>query len=336
MGYLGGYSAEMYDLLKGSEQKRLERFSSLVLTSAEKGVRMQRETPVLSGSSFIYTPGVVEMPVRTGKTVLILTDDDGNSPNLTAMTSRLKNSFSGAVQVINLRELDIRGGCLGCCSCAYDNTCVYTDGYVDFFKNTLQPADTIIMSGAVRDRYLSSVWKQFFDRSFFKGHTPGLKGKQIGFLISGQLRQIPCLKEALAGWADNGGCNARFLTDEVTGSTELDTLLETFAEQLVQGADLGYVPPPTFYAVGGHKLFRDSIYGGMRFVFQADYRYYVRHGMFDFPQRDLKNRLFNLVMMQATRIPAFRKQAFKDLKLHMVSPFSAVLPQINEGRGQKD
>jgi len=47
------------------------------------------------------------------------------------------------------------------------------------------PADIIIMAGSVHDRYLSATWKQFFDRSFFKGHTPGLDGKQIGFVIAG-------------------------------------------------------------------------------------------------------------------------------------------------------
>ena len=75
--------------------------------------------------------------------------------------------------MINLHDLNIKGGCLGCCQCGYDNTCVYTDGYVDFFKSKLVPADIIIMAGSVHDRYLSSTWKQFFDRSFFKGHVPG-------------------------------------------------------------------------------------------------------------------------------------------------------------------
>ena len=108
-------------------------------------------------------------------------------------------------------------------------------------------------------------------------------------------------------------------------SGELDALLDAMAGRLVQGAETGYIPPQTFYAVGGHKIFRDNIYGGMRFVFQADYRYYREHGMFDFPQADLKTRLLNAVLIPLTRIPGFRKKVFADMKHHMIEPFEPVL-----------
>jgi multimeric flavodoxin WrbA len=326
MKYLGTYSAEMMDLLHDEEQKRLGKFVSLTFSAVQAKIPVQPENAPLVRSSFAYVPGREQNMVRTGtKKAVILTDDDGSSPNLAAMTARLRTSFDGPVEIINLHEIDIRGGCLGCCRCGYDNTCVYTDGYIDFYRNRLATADIIIMAGSVHDRYLSSAWKQFFDRSFFKGHTPGLKGKQIGFVIAGPFRQIPVLREALMAWADNGGCHAQFVTDEVSGSGELDALLDTMAGRLVQGAGIGYIPPHTFYAVGGHKIFRDNIYAGMRFVFQADYRYYCEHGMFDFPQADLKTRLMNAVFIPLTRISWFRKKVFADMKRHMIEPFRQVL-----------
>jgi multimeric flavodoxin WrbA len=326
MKYLGFYSADMKDLLSEEERTRLEKFASLLITAVQEKMPVQRENAPLVWPSLAYVPGKEQKPIGTGsKKVVILTDDDGHSPNLAAMTDRLKKNFSGSVELINLHDVDMKGGCLGCCQCAYDNTCVYTDGYVDFYKNKLIPADIIIMAGPVHDRYLSSAWKQFFDRSFFKGHTPGLKGKQVGFVIAGPLRQIPNLKEVLTAWADNGRCYAQFVTDEVMSSGELDSLLDTMAARLVQAAETGYIPPHTFYAVGGHKIFRDSIYGGMRFVFQADYRYYTEHGLFDFPQSDLKTRLFNAVLIPLTRIPGFRKKVFADMKHHMIEPFKPVL-----------
>ncbi|MEN6611424.1 MAG: NAD(P)H-dependent oxidoreductase [Methanoregulaceae archaeon] len=326
MKYLGAYSAEMKDLLQDAERKRLEKFASRTFSAVQEKIPVQPEHEPVARSSFAYVPGREPEAIRAGPgKVVILTDDDGSSPNLPAMTGRLMKLYSGSAELINLRELDIRGGCLGCCQCAYDNTCVYTDGYVDFFKNKLVPADIIIMAGSVHDRYLSSAWKQFFDRSFFKGHTPGLEGKQIGFVIAGPLRQISCLKEALLAWTDNGGCHAHFVTDEVQESGDLDALLDTFAGRLVQDAEAGYIPPHTFYAVGGHKVFRDNIYAGMRFVFQADYRYYCEHGMFDFPQADLKTRCRNALFMTLTRIPGFRKKVFGDMKHHMVEPFRPVL-----------
>ena len=79
--------------------------------------------------------------------MVILTDDDSSTPNLTATTGRIRSAFDGPVETINLRDLDIRGGRLGCCQCGYDNTCVYTDGYVDFYTKRLAPADIIVMAG---------------------------------------------------------------------------------------------------------------------------------------------------------------------------------------------
>ena len=106
----------------------------------------------------------------------------------------------------------------------------------------------------------------------FSGHIPALAGKQIGFVIAGPLGALPTLKEVLAAWADNGGCHAQFVTDEVLASGDLDALLDAMAARLLLCAETGYLPPRTFYAIGGHKVFRDNIYSGMRFVFQADYR----------------------------------------------------------------
>ena len=326
MKYLDAYSAEMQDLLDVHERERLVKFASLTFAAAENNVPVQRGTAPLVPPSLAYVPGKDPAAVQPGtKKVVILTDDDGSSANLTAMIARISSTFSGKADVINLRDIDIKGPCLGCCRCAYDNTCVYTDGYTDFYKNRLAPADILIFAGAIRDRYLSSAWKQFFDRSFFKGHIPGLGEKQIGFVVAGPLRQVPCLKEALVMWADSGRCAPQFVTDEAATSAELDALLDALAGRLVRGAEAGYTPPHLFYAVGGHKIFRDNIYGGMRFVFQADYRYYKEHGMFDFPQRDLKTRLMNAVMMLLTKNKAVRKKVYGDIKHHMIAPFAPVL-----------
>jgi len=326
MKYLGFYSADMPDLLSEVERNRLEKFASFTFSAVKEKIPVQRENAPLVWSSHRYVPGTHPGPVTTGtKNILILTDADGSSHNLTEMTDRLLRNFSGSVEMINLHDVNIRGGCLGCCQCGYDNTCVYNDGYVEFFKNKLLPADIIIMAGSVHDRYLSSAWKQFFDRSFFKGHTPVLKDKQIGFVIGGPLHQVPHLKEALTAWADNGGCHALFVTDEVSDSGDLDALLDSMAGRLLLAAETGYIPPHTFYAVGGHKIFRDSIYGRLKLAFQADYRYYAERGMFDFPQADLNTRLQNALLIPLTRIPWFRKKVFDDIKHQMIRPFLSVL-----------
>jgi multimeric flavodoxin WrbA len=326
MKFLGFYSAEMQDLLSSGERERFEKFASLVFLEAAEKIPVQCVNPPLVASSFVYAPGLEQKQVESGmKKVVIVTDSDGSSPNLPAMTERVRNAFSGQVEVINLHEIGMRGGCTGCCQCGFDNSCIYNDGYEEFFQKKLAPADIIIMAGAVHDRYLSSTWKQFFDRSFFLGHIPALDGKQIGFIISGPFHQLPHLKEALSGWADNGGCRTMFVSDEVSTSGELDRLLDSMAERLVRGAETGYIPPQTFYGVGGHKIFRDFIFARSRLVFQADYRYFAGHDLFDFPQAEYKIRLMNAILIPLTRIPGFRKEVFGKIKYHMTAPFRSVL-----------
>jgi len=133
------------------------------------------------------------------------------------------------------------------------------------------------------------------------------------------------LREILTGWADNGRCNVLFVSDDVSDSGELDAFIDSMAARLIRGAHRNYIPPRTFYSVGGHKIFRDAISGRMRLVFQADYRYYSEHGLLDFPDGDIWMRLENAILVPLTRIPGFRKKVFANLKHHMIEPFKQVL-----------
>jgi hypothetical protein len=105
----------------------------------------------------------------------------------------------------------------------------------------------------------------------------------------------------------------------------LDALLQRLAEQLVQFAVEGYKKPVTYLSVGGRKIFRDEIWGGLRFVFQADHRFYSRHGVYDFPQKKYKARVVVAIMMLLTRIPRFREEFRRRGKALMVEPYQKVV-----------
>ncbi len=62
----------------------------------------------------------------------------------------------------------------------------------------------------------------------------------------------------------------------------------------------------------------------LRFVFQADHRYYKSHGLYDFPQKNYKVRRMNLIMTLLTKIPPFRKKFLKILKEQMVKPIKYI------------
>ena len=94
MKYLGFYSAEMQDLLSGEERKRLEKFASLLVTAVKEKIPSSGRTPRLSGRPSRMFREQNKNPISTGtKKIVILTDDDGSSPNLAAMTDRLLQEF---------------------------------------------------------------------------------------------------------------------------------------------------------------------------------------------------------------------------------------------------
>ena len=244
------------------------------------------------------------------------------------MIERFSRAFSNPVELINLNELEIKGGCLGCVQCGYDNRCVYEgkDGYIDFYNRKVKTADILVLAGTIKDRYLSARWKRYFDRSFFTGHAPSLIGKQIGFVISGPLRQIPNLRQVLETQVQTQHANCvGFVTDEYGDSTAIDRLLQNLAERLVQSAGNGYISPPTFLGVGGTKILRDAIWGKLRFPFRADYRAYKKLGVFDFPQKKYKSRIQNAIMLLLSKIPAFRREVNKKMKMEMIKPLQKVV-----------
>ena len=329
MRYVGSFSADMYDLLKEKEQVKLTLFARHFFEAIESRVPTSKNFMPVVHKKFGYTPGKVGNKIDVGsKKVLILTDSTDSGTNLGRMVQRFRDSFSSEVELVNLNDVNIKGGCLGCIQCGYDNTCAYQgkDGYIDFFNAKVKPADVLVFAGAIKDRYLSSRWKLYFDRSFFMGHAPKYTGKQMGFIISGPLSQIPNLRQILEAYAEGEGASpVDFVTDEPDNSAEIDALLQSLAERLIRFASEGYMRSYTFLGVGGRKLFRDEIWGRLRPSFAADYRFYQKHGMYDFPQKDYRTRVIVGIFMLLTRIPAFRKEYARRTKSEMIKPLQKIV-----------
>ena len=329
MRYVGSFSADMYDLLKEKEQVKLALFARHFFEAIENGVPTSKNFMPVVHKKFGYTPGKVGNKIDVGsKKVLILTDSTDSGTNLGRMVQRFRDSFSSEVELVNLNDVNIKGGCLGCIQCGYDNTCAYQgkDGYIDFFNAKVKPADVLVFAGAIKDRYLSSRWKLYFDRSFFMGHAPKYTGKQMGFIISGPLSQIPNLRQILEAYAEGEGASpVDFVTDEPDNSAEIDALLQSLAERLIRFASEGCMRSSTFLGVGGRKLFRDAIWGRLRPTFQADHRRYKKHGVYDFPQNDYKTRIIGGIFTLLLKLPQFRKEYARRTKAEMVKPLQKVI-----------
>ena len=325
MLYAGGFAADMYDVLEEAGQSQLKQFTAAFIDKVGTGQACPRNFSPLPACGIDYAPGVPERQSETkGRRIVILSDARADD-NLARMVDFFAGCFSEAPQIFNINELDMRGGCMGCIKCGFDNRCAWEgkDGFIDFYRNTLLPAEAVIFAGKVHDRFLSARWKMFFDRSFFNTHTPTLGGKQLGCIISGPLSQLADLRQimqAYAEWQQTG--HNGFVSDEYETSAEIDRQLVSMAARVTSGMESGYVAPRSFLGVAGHKIFRDDIWGRLRFVFQADHHYYAEHGMYDdFPQNDARAAKLNKMMFELTADPAMREAVRKAIKTEMIKPY---------------
>jgi len=330
MKYLGYFSAAMYDLMSRKGREKWLLFASEFFEGIQNRVPTTKKYSPIHYRRLDYIPGPPAQKVSSqGKKVLILSDLKESDSNLGRMIERFKEAFVAAVEEITLHQIDIKGGCLGCMQCGYDYQCAYgnQDEFVQFYKDNVKTADILLFAGTIQDRYLSSRWKMFFDRSFFNTHTPSLIGKQVGFILSGPLRQIPNLRQILEAYTEWQQANlVDIVTDEDEDARIVDARLQHLAERSIHLAEKNYMKPRTFLSVGGMKIFRDDIWGKLRFPFQADHQFYKKHQLYDFPQRDYKARIMNAMLILLTKIPSMRKEIYrKRMKEEMVKPFQKIL-----------
>jgi multimeric flavodoxin WrbA len=334
MRYVESFSAETHDLMKADKREKLRLFAANFFDEIAKNTRPPKSYMPVTWRDFDYAPGDVKNKIDVGnKKVLVVTDSQDHQTNLARMIERFRASFSTEIEVINLWDIDIKGACLGCLQCGYDNRCVYEgrDGYIDFHNTKVKTADILVFAGTIKDRYLSSRWKVFFDRGFFRGHAPSLIGKQVGFIISGPLSQVSNLRQILEAMVEVKHANpGGFVTDEYADSTKIDDSLQYLATRVVRLADHHYIKPSTFLGVGGTKIFRDAIWGGLRFVFRADHVTYKRLGTYDFPQKEYKARIKNAVMLLLLKLPAFRVEFNKKITKEMIKPHQKVLENLEK------
>lgn len=322
MNFVDYFSPHMHDLTKEHERKSLLNFAENYFDAAKKKTATFKNYNPIEYSPIQYKAESSHEKIDTlGKKIIIVTDSLENK-NLAGMIEQFRSNFSKPIELVKLQDIDINGGCLGCLRCGYDYHCAYEgkDGYKDFYNNKLKSADIIIFAGEIKDRYLSATWKKFFDRSFFNTHTPTLSGKQFGFIIAGALKQLPNLKEILDIYLQWQNSNlAGFVTDESESSKEIDEQLYALANKLVRFAELNYSKPITYLGLGGKKIFRDEIWGPIRFPFVADHKAYKKMGVYDFPQKNLKSRIMNLVLMIMVKIPSLRKEIYTNqIKSNMI------------------
>ena len=253
--------------------------------------------------------------------MVIITEGLAQKPALAAMVARFRAQLPRKTRVVDLREITIKGGCLGCFNCAVDGKCIYTDGFDEFLRQKLQTAQAMVYAFSISDHSMGALFKMYDDRQFCNGHRTVTMGMPMGYLVDGAYSREFNLQMILEGRAQVGG---NFLAGVATNEGDTDANIDDLALTLHYALDKGYVPPQNFYGVGGMKIFRDLIWQ-MQGMMRADHKFYKAHGQYDFPQKKPGTMLKMYLVGALLASPAIKAKMGNKMTEGMLMPYEKVL-----------
>ena len=322
--YIRGLSADMEDLLNRKGQQEARDFFAYLLWSVEH----KSFEPV---SAFSTEPKHIPVTVpeisekETGD-IVIVTDCREDDMQLQNMISRFRAVCPRKTRVENIREYPLRGGCLGCFNCAITGKCIYTDGFDEYLRNTIQSAEAIVYAFSIRDHSMGARFKMYDDRNFCNGHRTVTIGMPVGYLISGNYSEEYNLQTIVEARAQVG-CN--FLAAAATDEEDPDAAIDQLSRRLCYALEHRYVPPQNFYGIGGMKVFRDLIWL-MQGMMRADHKFYKAHGQYDFPQKQWPKMLAMYGVGALLASPKLKAKAGSAMTEGMLMPYKKVLDQLKK------
>ena len=332
--YIKGLSADMEDLLTSRGRKEAVSFFHHVLWSIEKGLYD------IPGDKPKYQKPLVRIETigNTGrklnkKKVVIVTDLSEDNSRLKNMIERFRSDLPYISRVVNIRDADIKGGCLGCFNCAAEGKCIYKDDFERLLKRDIQTADATVYAFSIKDHSMGYLFKLYDDRQFCNGHRTVTMGKPVGYRIDGYLSNEPNLQTMIEARAQVGG---NYLTFIAGNEADTEKNIQRLAIEMVYALTHNYTQPANFYGVGGLKIFRDLIYQ-MQGLMREDHRFYKKHGFYDFPQKN-KGRIIGMYLVGTImKNPILRKKTSSNMTKGMLMPYERVLrdPQNSKIKNYK-
>ncbi|MBD3191767.1 MAG: hypothetical protein GF308_14055 [Candidatus Heimdallarchaeota archaeon] len=325
MNYIKGYSATMNDLFSKEERKRFRLFAKLFFTNCEEQFLPEKVTIPIKKNNFQYSPEKIEsVPKRFNYRIILVTDTKESDHSLEQMIQVFSQIIPNELEIININNLSIKGGCLGCLKCTADNICFYTDDIMATYQEKIIPADSVIYAFSIKNRSFSSRMKMFIDRSFFNGHRPVFKGQQNAYLISGPISQTTTLRESLEGSQDVGKVHlVGIVSDGSQDSNLITKKLRSLAHNIIWGLGHNkFTRHQTFRGKGGHKIFQDLIQS-YQTILRQDYLYYKKNNLFDKPKNFFGPS--SLILNPLMRIDRFRKWFLAKAGDHIENRFKEIL-----------
>ena len=135
---------------------------------------------------------------------------------------------------------------------------------------------------------MGARFKMYDDRQFCNGHRTVTEGMPFAYIVNGDYESEHNLKTIVDARAEVGG---NYLAG--VGYNK-DTIVAT-SKKLAYAMENKLTTPRNFYGVGGMKIFRDLIWV-MRGIMHADHKFYKKHGVYDFPQKQ-RGRMIAMSML---------------------------------------
>lgn len=290
--YIRGLSADMDDLLTDKGQKEALDFFNYTLWSVENDYYETFSEEMPKPNNIPAT--VPECTEEKTGDVVIVTDCEEDNTQLKSMIDRFRAVLPLKTRIVNIREYEFSGGCLGCFNCAVSGKCIYKDGFDEYLRNNIQTAQAIVYAFTIKDHSMGARFKMYDDRQFCNGHRTVTMGMPFGYLVSGDYSKEMNLQTIIEGRAQVGG---NFLAGVATDETNTNAEIDKMANNLVYALENKYVPPQNFLGIGGMKIFRDLIWQ-MQGMMRADHKFYKAHGQYDFPQKK-KGRMIAMYFVGA-------------------------------------
>lgn len=325
MNFIKGLSADMEDLLKKEGQKDLESFFNYFVNCISNDLYepiIKKENKVLE-----YNKSLEVKPKKEGYKAVIVTDLLENDYNLKNMIDDFVNNFSYEVSIVNIRNYPFSGGCLGCFNCAADGKCIYKDDFDSFLRENIQTADAIIVAFTIKDHSMGARFKLYDDRQFCNGHRTVTEGLPFAYIINGDYESEFNLKTIVEARAEVGG---NFLA----GVGYDSKTLEATASKLEYAMENKYVLPRNFYGVGGMKIFRDLIWV-MRGIMHADHKFYKKHGVYDFPQKQRGRMIAMSMLGMLIRNKKIKAKMGNKMNEGMLMPYNKLFAKMDKEKTKK-
>ena len=318
MKVIKGLSLDMEDLLNKEGQQTTINFFKHLCYSVENNLY----EPMINYEvkEFSYTPSIEYKEKSSEYKAVIVADLLEDDITLKNMIEDFKSSFKYEVDVVNIRTYPFMGGCLGCFNCAGDGKCIYKDKFDEFLRDNIQKYDSIIIAFTIKDHSMGSRFKMYDDRQFCNGHRTVTEGMPFGYIINGDYHNEHNLKQIVEARAEVGH---NYLAGV---GYDKESIILT-ADKLAYAIENKYVLPRNFYGVGGMKIFRDLIWI-MRGIMKADHKFYKKHGVYDFPQKQRGRMILMCFLGSLVRNKKIKAKMGNKMNEGMLMPYEKVLKKV--------